>query len=72
MLLEPSQGRAHPLRSCLERDVMHAANAAHGALRPLFREIEEPQLVAAAHIEKDVGGGWLVAILDNLLAGAWE
>src|ERR1700724_662795 len=44
---------------------MHAANAAHGALRSLFREVEERQLVASTHIEEDVGGGRFVAILDN-------
>src|ERR1700688_76974 len=44
---------------------MHAANAAQRALRSLFREVEERQLVASTHIEEDVGGGRFVAILDN-------
>src|SRR5438876_7218932 len=44
---------------------MHAANPAYGAIRPLFREVEERRLVTAANIEEDMGGGWLVAILHN-------
>ena len=38
----------------------------HGTPRPAFREVDECELVGAVHIEEDMDGSWLVAILDDL------
>src|SRR5260370_40740536 len=44
---------------------MHTADAAYGSGRAVFGKVEERKLIASAHIEEDMRGGWLIAILDN-------
>src|SRR6516165_9912364 len=41
---------------------MPAADPAYCMGWPFFGKIEERQLIAATHVEKDMGRGWLVAI----------
>src|SRR6202162_3798910 len=44
---------------------MHTTDAAHSAVRPMIGKIEKGQLVAAAHVEKDMGRSWLVAVTHD-------
>jgi hypothetical protein len=62
VLLQPRDDCRESIRLGAQGYVMHTADAAYGASRSMIREIEKGQLVAAAHVEKDVGRGRLVAI----------
>jgi hypothetical protein len=41
------------------------ANATHRRRRSLLWQIEERELIAAAHVKEDVRGSWIVPILYN-------